>query len=124
MQKTTLQLIVEKWIDAFNEHDVDKLLSLYHPNARHYSSRVETDKPETKGWLKGKEQLREWWQSNFKKLTDLNYKLAHATVGNDKIFIEYERRTRGQQDLEVMEYLRVQNGLIVESRVLRSWPLS
>ena len=45
MQKTTLQLIVEKWIDAFNEHDVDKLLSLYNPNARHYSSRVETDKP-------------------------------------------------------------------------------
>lgn len=123
MQKPTLQLIIEKWIGAFNEHDVNKLLSLYHPNARHYSSRVETDKPETKGWLTGKNQLREWWQQSFDKLPDLNYKLKEITAEEHRIFIEYERRASSQPDSEVMEYLRIQNRLIMESRVLRSWPL-
>ena len=32
--------IANKWFEAFNEHDLEKLLSLYDNNAQHYSPKL------------------------------------------------------------------------------------
>ncbi len=121
MDKKILKLIAENWIAAFGEHDIEKLLSLYHPHAKHYSPRIEIERPQTKGWLKGKDQLKSWWQNSFSTLPDLNYSLRNLTVEDDRVFITYIRKVSGQHTQEVMEYLLIKNGLIIESRVLRSW---
>jgi len=113
--------IAEKWISAFNEHDINKLLDLYDNDAQHYSPRIEKEKPETRGWIKGKQELRKWWQGSFERLVGLRYILKDLTSNKNKIFIEYIREVTGQKDEYVMEYLSIKNGLIIESRVLRSW---
>ena len=113
--------IARKWTDAFNEHDVDKLLDLYDNDAQHYSPRIEKEKPETSGWIKGKKELRKWWQGNFERLVGLKYILKDLTLSKNKVFIEYIRKVSGQKDEYVMEFLKIERGLIIESRVLRSW---
>jgi len=113
--------IARKWIDAFNAHDINKLLDLYNDEAQHYSPRIEKEKPETKGWLKGKQELKKWWQGSFERLVGLKYTLKDLTSSKNKVFIEYIRKVPGQKDEYVMEFLKIENGLIIESRVLRSW---
>jgi hypothetical protein len=116
-----LEFVAQQWIDAFHLHDIDKLLALYRDDARHYSPRVEERSPETKGWLSGKAQLREWWQSSFDSLPGLDYELRSMAVNPPDLFLTYIRHAPEQPDMEVMEYLKIEEGLIVESRVLRSW---
>jgi len=113
--------IAKQWIAAFKEHNIEKLIALYDNNAQHYSPRIEEKNPETKGWLKGKEKLRAWWQESFNALPDLYYELKDLTLSETKVFMEYVRIASDQQDMYVMEYFKIEEGLIIESRVLRSW---
>jgi ketosteroid isomerase-like protein len=109
--------IATKWFEAFNAHDLEKLLSLYNDNAQHYSPKLKIRMPETQGLIKGKQALREWWQDAFDRLPTLQYEVVKLTADEDQVFMEYIRRVDGEDDLSVGEVLQIDNGLIVFSRV-------
>ncbi len=109
--------IATKWFEAFNAHDLEKLLSLYNDNAQHYSPKLKIRMPETQGLIKGKQALREWWQDAFDRLPTLQYEVGKLTADEDQVFMEYIRRVDGEDDLSVGEVLQIDNGLIVFSRV-------
>ena len=109
--------IAVKWFEAFNEHDLEKLLSLYDDNAQHYSPKLKIRKPETQGLIKGKVALREWWQDAFDRLPSLQYEVIKLTADEEQVFMEYIRHVEGEEDLSVGEVLQIKNGLIVFSRV-------
>jgi hypothetical protein len=123
MKTKEFESIIKKWIDAFHEHDIDGLMALYHDNAKHYSPKLEEEKPETKGWLEGKENLRAWWQTSFDQMPELDYKLLSISVNPSEAesYIKYKRTVPDEPTKLVMEYFIIKNGLIIESRVLRSW---
>jgi hypothetical protein len=112
-----LQSIAHKWFDAFNEHNLEKLLSLYEDNARHYSPKLKILLPESKGLIKGKNALRAWWQNAFDRLPSLNYQLIRLTPYENRVFMEYIRHVEGEDDLSVGEMLEIENGRIVASSV-------
>lgn len=105
------------WLKAFNLKKLDNLLSLYHAEAEHYSPKLKTRQPETKGLIKGKDLLKGWWQEAFERLPGLNYELVKLTADEDQVFIEYIRHVPGEEDLKVVEVLEIKNGLIIASRV-------
>lgn len=109
--------IASKWFQTFNEHDLEKLLSLYDDNAQHYSPKLKIRKPETQGLIKGKAALREWWQDAFDRLPSLQYEVIKLTADEEQVFMEYIRHVEGEEDLSVGEVLQIKNGLIVFSRV-------
>jgi ketosteroid isomerase-like protein len=109
--------IAVKWFDAFNTHDLEKLLVLYHENAEHYSPKLKVRKPETNGLIKGKATLRDWWKDAFDRLPSLKYEVKKLTADDDQVFMEYIRHVNGEEDLSVGEVLQIKNGLIVFSRV-------
>lgn len=109
--------IAVKWFDAFNKHDLEKLLSLYDDNAQHYSPKLKIRKPETQGLIKGKSALREWWQDAFERLSSLQYEVIKLTADEEQVFMEYIRHVEGEEDLSVGEVLQIKNGLIIFSRV-------
>ena len=106
-----------KWFEAFNEHNLEKLLSIYDQNAEHFSPKLKIHKPETNGLIKGKQALREWWQDAFNRLPTLNYEVIKLTGDNEQVFMEYIRHVKNEEDLRVGEVLKINNGLIVFSRV-------
>lgn len=114
---TALEIIALKWFDAFNEHNLENLLALYHDGAKHYSPKLKVRKPETEGLVVGKAALHEWWKDAFDRLPTLHYQVTSLTSNNDRIFMEYVRKVEGESDMLVAEVLEVQNGLIVSSRV-------
>ena len=117
MSAQTNKQIAIKWFEAFNEHDLEKLLSLYDDNAKHYSPKLKIRMPATQGLIKGKQALREWWQDAFDRLPSLQYEVIKLTADEDQVFMEYIRRVDGEDDLSVGEVLQIENGLIVFSRV-------
>jgi ketosteroid isomerase-like protein len=117
MKATENEKIAIKWFDAFNTHDLEALLALYHNNAKHFSPKLKIRKPETNGLVQGKEALREWWKDAFERLPSLNYNYTSLTANEERVFMEYIRKVDGESEMLVSEVLEIQNGLIVASRV-------
>lgn len=117
MKSEELNQIARNWFEAFNQHDLEKLLSLYDDHAKHYSPKLKVRKPETNGLIKGKAALRAWWQDAFDRLPSLRYEVLRLTPHDDRVFMEYLRHVKGEDDLYVGEMLEVRDGLIVASAV-------
>lgn len=117
MTPENLQSIAFKWFDAFNNHNLEQLLSLYDDDAEHYSPKLKIRKPETQGMIIGKPALREWWQDAFDRFPSLNYKVTSLTANGDRVFMEYVRSVDGEENILVAEVLIVKEGKIIASRV-------
>lgn len=105
------------WFEAFNAHNLEKLLSLYDDEAQHFSPKLKIRHPETKGLVSGKEALRTWWQEAFDRLPSLHYKVTSLTSNSDRVFMEYIRTVENEDDMHVAEVLEIKEGKIIASRV-------
>lgn len=112
--------IALEWFEAFNQHDLEKLLKLYHDNARHFSPKLKIHKPETMGLIEGKVKLRAWWKNAFERLPSLVYEPTNFISNESQIFMEYIRKVDGEEHMMVGEVLEIVNGLIISSRVYDS----
>lgn len=117
---TDLKNIAIQWFAAFNEHDLEKLLSLYDEKAEHYSPKLKVHQPNTNGLIKGKSQLRNWWKDAFDRLPNLHYEIIKLMSDDEQVFMEYIRQTPGEEDLRVGEVLTIKDGKIIASRVYHS----
>ena len=109
--------IAGQWFDAFNEHNLEKLLALYHENAQHYSPKLKVRNPATKGIIVGKNALRSWWRDSFDRLPTLAYVPQRFIADDSTIFMEYTRYVEDEERLSVGEVLEIKDGLIISSRV-------
>lgn len=117
MTPEKLQSIAFKWFEAFNNHNLEQLLSLYDDEAVHFSPKLKTLRPDTQGKVTGKEALRSWWQDAFDRLPTLHYKVTSLTANADRVFMEYIRIADGDEDMLIAEVLVVNENKIVASRV-------
>ncbi len=109
--------IAHKWFEAFNNQNLDQLLSLYDDDAEHYSPKLKIKKPETNGLIKGKKALYDWWKEAFANIPSLNYKVTSLTANENRVFMEYLRSAENENDLLVAEVLEINEEKIVFSRV-------
>src|SRR5689334_4283147 len=105
--------IAKKWLAAFNSHDLNALLALYHDEAEHFSPKLKVRKPETNGLIKGKAAMREWWKDAFERLPELAYEEIALTDNDTRVFMEYKRVVPGEEDMIVAEVLEIENDLII-----------
>ena len=94
---------VDEWIESWNSHDLERILS-------HYSENVEITTPMIKvalgietGILKGKENIRNYWEAALKKVPDLHFELKEVTEGVSSIAIYY-KSVFGKMAIEVMYF--------------------
>ena len=117
MNPQEIMSIAYKWFDAFNNHNLEQLLSLYDDQAQHFSPKLKIRKPETNGLVIGKEAMREWWKDAFDRLPTLHYKVNSLTANSDRVFMEYVRTVEGEPEMLVAEVLDIREGKITQSRV-------
>ncbi|WNM19939.1 nuclear transport factor 2 family protein [Flavobacterium capsici] len=109
--------IAHLWFEAFNAHNLEKLLSLYDDEAQHFSPKLKIRHPETNGLVIGKNALRNWWQDAFERLPTLHYKVTSLTSNDDRVFMEYIRTVSDEENMLVAEVLEIKEGKIIASRV-------
>ena len=105
------------WIDAFNAHDVERLVSLYDENATHTSPKIRALHPETGGKLIGREHLAEWWRDSNRRIPGLHYPTIHIIADESRVLIEYLRHAPNESPMPVAEAFDIRDGKIVASRV-------
>lgn len=79
-----------EWIDSWNSHDLDRILS-------HYSDRLEMSSPlimssmnEPSGTLKGKRAVGAYWARALKLIPDLRFELVSTLAGVNSITLYYK----------------------------------
>jgi ketosteroid isomerase-like protein len=109
--------LARRWLACFNARDLEGLLALYAEDAVHTSPKLRDRRPETRGEVRGKAALREWWADAMQRLPQLHYDERHLTTGPGRVVMEYLRVCPPEPELLVAEVLVVERGIIVASHV-------
>jgi ketosteroid isomerase-like protein len=86
---TQAQTFAQEWVDSWNSHDLDRIMS-------HYSDDFEMTSPfivmmmnEPTGTIKGKEKVRAYWAKALERLPDLHFDLIEVLASVDSLTIYY-----------------------------------
>ncbi len=80
----------QAWIDAWNAHDLDAVLSHYTDDFEMSSPFIAALTGEPSGRLKGKQQVRAYWQRAMERIPDLRFELLDVYAGAGSIAVRYK----------------------------------
>jgi len=98
----------ERWIEAWNARDAEAVLAHYAEDATFTSPLAARVVPESRGVIRGKHALREYWNLALASNPDLHFVLIGVYVGVDTLVVNY-RNQRGATLGEVMTF---EDGLV------------
>ena len=95
------QQFAREWVDAWNSHDLDRILSHYADDFQMTSPFIVTMMNEATGTIKGKEEVRAYWAQALERLPDLHFDLIEVLASVDSITIYYHA-VLGKRAAEVL----------------------
>jgi ketosteroid isomerase-like protein len=91
-----------EWIDAWNSHDLDRILSHYTDDFEMSSPLIVERMGIAEGVLRGKQSVRPYWQRGLDARPPLHFELRDVLVGVNTIVIYYRSTTRNRMVAEVL----------------------
>ncbi len=79
----------EKWIKAWNAHDLPAVLSHYSDDIQMSSPFITQLTDEPTGILKGKNQVAAYWSAALEIMPRLHFELLQVLIGVDSVTITY-----------------------------------
>ena len=101
LQASSAQKLAQDWADAWNTHDLERILA-------HYDDEVLLTSPvalkllNSDGTVRGKAALREYFLRGLEAYPDLRFDLIDTLWGTETIVIHYSNNVRGNKTAEVM----------------------
>lgn len=101
LQASFAREFAEDWVDAWNSHDLERILT-------HYDDEVLLTSPVAlkllggDGTVRGKASLREYFLRGVQAFPDLHFDLIDALWGTETIVVYYSNNVRGGKTAEVM----------------------
>src|SRR5919201_6502528 len=92
----------DRWIAAWNSHDVDAILEHYRDDVEFESPFATNFTPDGSGVIRGKDALRTFFVRTLGAYPDLRYELERVCAGVSSIAVAY-RTVNEQHAIEVME---------------------
>lgn len=92
-----------EWIDAWNSHDLDRVLAHYADDFEMSSPMIVKVVGEPSGRLRGAEAVRAYWSKILQMFPDLHFDLIAVLAGVDSISLQY-RGAGGVLALEVFHF--------------------
>lgn len=86
---TQAQTFAQEWIDSWNSHDLDRILSHYSDDFEMTSPFIARLMKESSGTLKGKENIRAYWEKALERIPDLHFELIEVLASINSIAIYY-----------------------------------
>ncbi|MDT3397773.1 nuclear transport factor 2 family protein [Streptomyces sp. B1866] len=108
MDLTFAQRFTQEWADAWNAHDLERILTHYTDDVVFASPRIIQWGDDPSGEVRGKDALRAYWSAGLRRLPDLRFTVEDVRASVDTVVINY-RNERGQA---VSEVLTFRDGLI------------
>lgn len=102
IDETFARTFAADWIEAWNAHDLDRVLTHYADDFEMRSPLIATIAGEPSGHLKGKAAVRAYWTKGLQLLPALRFELVSILVGTEGLTLLY----RGHRGLvaEVFQF--------------------
>lgn len=92
------------WIEAWNSHDLERILSHYRDDFEMRSPLIIERMGVPSGTLKGKDATRPYWRMGLSAMPPLHFELQDVLVGVDTIAIYYRSATRKRMVAEILQF--------------------
>jgi hypothetical protein len=106
------QRFANDWIDAWNTHDLDRVMTHYDESIEYYSVFLSKLTNHKAGVLTGKENVKEYLAKGLQAYPELNFELERVFIGVASLTLQYQS-VNGLIAAEVFEL----NGKGLVSRV-------
>jgi SnoaL-like domain len=102
IERAWAEEFAREWIDAWNSHDLDRILSHYTDDFEMHSPLIIERMGVATGRLKGKDAVRPYWQGGLDARPPLHFELRDVLVGVNTLAIYYFSTTRNRTVAEVL----------------------
>jgi [ribosomal protein S5]-alanine N-acetyltransferase len=84
------QKFARNWVQAWNDRDLDSILSHYSDDFEMASPFIASMTGESSGSLKGKEKIAQYWRKALEKIPDFQFEIIDVLLGVNSIVIYYK----------------------------------
>lgn len=110
----------QEWVEAWNSHDVERVLAHFSDDVEFSSPVAKKLLPDTLGFIRGKDQLRQYWTRALEKMPNLKFEVVAVYTGVSTIVITY----RNHLGNTVNEVLIFSDELVVKGHGTYLTPIS
>ena len=89
MDRKKASAFAQEWIEAWNAHDLDRILSHYEDDFEMSSPVIVKIMGEESGSLKGKPIIREYWSKALAQNPTLHFEMKEVLIGANSVTIIY-----------------------------------
>lgn len=93
----------QRWLAAWNAHDLDAVLALFHDDVVFTSPLAAKVVPASQGVLRGKDALRAYWSVALAQVPDLHFELTTLYAGIDSLLIGF-RMNGAAERFEILRF--------------------
>ncbi|MCH9742465.1 MAG: nuclear transport factor 2 family protein [Proteobacteria bacterium] len=111
MEKAFAETFAEEWITAWNNHDLDAVLSHYVDDFEMQSPFIVRIAGESSGKLTGKVAVRKYWEAALKLMPTLHFDLISTLIGVDSVTLCY----MGAKDLSAETFFFDEHGKVIKA---------
>ncbi|HEY9671230.1 MAG TPA: nuclear transport factor 2 family protein [Waterburya sp.] len=90
IDKSLAERFAADWIDAWNSHDLERILKHYDDDFEMSSPYISQIANEPSGTLRGKAAVGEYWSQALQRIPDLHFELITTLVGVNSITLYYK----------------------------------
>jgi hypothetical protein len=103
LQASFARQFAQEWVEAWNGHDLERILSHYDDDVRLVSPVALNLLHNGDGLVVGKAALREYFRRGLEAFPNLHFDLINVLWGVETIVIYYANKVRGNKTAEVMQ---------------------
>jgi len=113
MQNEFAQRFTRDWLEAWNAHDLARILAHYAEDFEMHSPIIAQLMGQPSGSLRGKTAVGEYWAKALTLFPSLHFEMICMLVGTNSVVIHYHGAT-GKKVAEVFEFGA--DGLVIRAR--------
>ncbi len=103
IDKAFAERFAAEWVEAWNAHDLDRVLSPYADDFEMSSPYIVQMAGEPSGTLRGKAAVGAYWNRALELIPDLKFELLKVFAGTNSITLHY-KEARGSLAAEVLHF--------------------
>lgn len=103
LQSSFARHFAQEWVEAWNNHDLNRILAHYDDDVRLVSPVALKLLNNGDGVVQGKAALREYFRRGLEEFPNLHFDLIDVLWGVETIVLYYANKVRGNKTAEVMQ---------------------
>lgn len=104
MEKEFAEKFAKEWVESWNSHDINSILSHYVDDVEIESPLAKIRFPETNGLIKGKAAVKKYWSLGLEQNPNLEFEIIDVLCGVTTMSIYYFSKSNKKKVVEMMTF--------------------